>query len=109
MAVLPSGPCASRRAAVLRASNGAFVSWPSGCVLFAVTLTLAGCGSTSTTNVGPSPVKCQVSLSSTSNPIGASGGAATVAVATEAECLWTASEDLTWISQLAPASGQGSG
>ncbi len=110
MAFPASSPRASRRAdTILLASIRALVNCQSVCALFAVTLTLAGCGSTSTTNVGPSPVKCQVSLSSTSNPIGASGGAATVAVATEAECVWTASEDVTWISQLSPASGQGTG
>ena len=75
----------------------------------ALAATLIGCGATSTTSVGPSPVKCEVALSSTTNPVAQAGGAATVAIATQPECAWTASENVTWISQLTPASGQGTG
>ena len=81
------------------------------CFFVGATAALAaiGCGATSTTSVGPSPVKCQMSLSSMTNPVAPAGGAATVAVATEPECAWSASEDVTWISQLSPSSGQGGG
>ena len=57
----------------------------------------------------PSPVRCLVSLSSTSIGVGADDSDATVAVVTDGECAWTASEAVAWIAQLSPASGQGSG
>ena len=66
------------------------------------------CGATSTTSVAPTPVKCEIGLSSSPN-LPSSGGPGRVTVTTTPECAWTASENLTWISQLSPASGQGSG
>ena len=104
-----NSPGSSSFGAFLRALTASPARYRPVCALVALTWTIAGCGATSTTTVGPSPVKCQVSLSSASNPVGAIGGAATVAIATEAECAWTASEELPWLSQLTPASGQGSG
>src|SRR4029078_344677 len=69
---------------------------------------LAACSnSSSQTQTGPSPVKCQVSLSTSSTPPAARGGARSVAVTTQPECAWTASADVTWIGGLSPASGQG--
>ena len=130
-----SGPGISPRIDnFLRASNELSIGHRSVFGLVAVALMLAGCGSTSTADVGPSPigpspvspslvgpspvspspvgsspVRCLVSLSSTSIGVGADDSDATVAVVTDAECAWTASEAVTWISQLSPASGQGSG
>ena len=41
--------------------------------------------------------------------IDAGGGASSVTVATSAECAWTAAADVSWITGLSPASGQGAG
>ena len=56
---------------------------------------------------GPSPAKCDVTLSAAS--IAGSGGNGTVAVTTRQECGWTASSQVGWISALTPTSGQGNG
>ena len=69
--------------------------------------TAAACGSTSTSAVGPSPVKCSVSLSGPSQ-IAPGGGTSTVAVSTQPECSWTASTQASWLT-VKPASGQGPG
>ena len=69
----------------------------------------AACSSSATTSTGPSPAKCQVSLTAPQTSIDSGGGAGTVTVATQAECAWTAASDVTWITGLSPASGQGAG
>lgn len=69
----------------------------------------AACGSSTRTATSPTPPKCQVTLSSSSSVIGSSGGAGAVDVTTTPECTWTASSDASWISGLAPVSGQGNG
>jgi hypothetical protein len=99
----------SRIGGVARRTNRLLAFCFSVCAMAALAATLIGCGATSTTSVGPSPVKCEVALSSTTNPVAQAGGAATVVIATQPECAWTASENVTWISQPTPASGQGSG
>ena len=68
----------------------------------------AGCGSSSSVTSGPSPVKCQVTLATSSNSVGADGGAGTVSLTAQPECAWTASSNADWISEVSPASGQGS-
>lgn len=90
-----------------RASTGALRTTILLAPVFAVLL--AGCGSSSTTSTGPSPVKCQVSLTLPTTSVGAAGGAGTVSVSTTPECAWTAAADVGWITSLSPASGQGSG
>lgn len=80
----------------------------------AVALMLAAlasaCGATATTStgVGPTPPKCTVSVTASPLVMDASGGAGAVVVTTQPECTWTASADASWISALAPESGQGS-
>jgi len=69
----------------------------------------AACGSSATTSTGPSPAKCPVSLSAPQAALDPGGGSATVTVATQAECGWTAASDVSWITGLTPASGQGAG
>src|SRR5262245_57878832 len=66
-----------------------------------------GCESASTSTTGPTPAKCDVTLSATS--IAGGGGSGTVSVTTSQECGWTASTQVSWISALTPASGQGNG
>ena len=69
----------------------------------------AACGLSARTATSPTPPKCQVTLSSSSSVIGSSGGTGAVDVTTTPECTWTASSDASWISGLAPVSGQGNG
>ena len=68
-----------------------------------------GCENSVKTSTSPAPIKCQVSLTLGSPSIEAVGGAGTVTVATQPECAWTAAADVSWISNLTPASGQGPG
>jgi Putative binding domain, N-terminal/Viral BACON domain len=70
-------------------------------------LSVIGCQSSSTMSTGPSPTKCEVTLSTAS--VAASGGSGTVTVATAQECGWSASSQVSWISALSPTSGQGNG
>ena len=78
-------------------------------LLVSVAFGAAACGTSSETSTGPSPVKCQVALSLPQSPIAAGGGAGTLSVTTSSECAWTASEEVSWITGLNPASGQGQG
>ena len=77
-------------------------------LMLAAIASACGATATTTTGVGPTPAKCPVSIAAPSSAIDAAGGAGSVAVATQPECTWTASTDAKWISELSPASGQGS-
>lgn len=67
---------------------------------------VAGCGSTSVTEIaGPDATRCQSSLSAV-NPIPASGGRVDATVAAARECDWTVSSQSPWL-QVSPSSGQG--
>lgn len=81
--------------------------WP---VLFSAVLVAAGCETSSSVSVSPTPdaVKCQVSLASPPM-IEAGGGTGRLTVTTQPECAWDASTAVTWISGLSPTSGQGTG
>jgi hypothetical protein len=86
--------------------------WPglARAVVAAITVIAAsGCGSSSKTALSPSPVKCQVALSSPSAALEASGATGVVSVSTQPECAWTASPAAPWIVGLSPATGQGNG
>jgi hypothetical protein len=75
-----------------------------------VALLAAACGSTSTESViGPEEPKCSVSLAPPDGSLAASGGTGAVTVTTTPECEWTAASEATWITELSPARGQGSG
>lgn len=65
------------------------------------------CTSSSLSSTGPSVAKCQVAVTSANTPIAAAGGTTTVSIAAQPECAWTANSDVTWITGLAPAAGQG--
>ena len=75
----------------------------------AAAMAVAGCENSVKTSTSPSPVKCQVSLTLGSPSIEAAGGAGAITVATQPECAWTASADVSWITNFTPASGQGPG
>jgi BACON domain-containing protein/all-beta uncharacterized protein len=65
------------------------------------------CTSSKLNSTGPSGSKCQVTVSNADSTIAAAGGTTRVAIAAEPECAWAASTDAAWITNLAPASGQG--
>lgn len=74
----------------------------------ALALSVAACGATTSESVtGPAPAKCGVTLSTSEDPVDAGGGTRTVTITTNPECAWTAAADVAWISEVAPASGQG--
>lgn len=65
-------------------------------------------GSTVATSAGPSPVKCSITLTPPASPVNESGAIATLGVAAQPECAWSALSEAGWITGLAPTSGQGS-
>jgi len=69
----------------------------------------AACGSSATVSTGPSPAKCQVSVTAPQAVLDPGGGSAAVTVATQAECGWSVTSDVGWITGFSPASGQGAG
>lgn len=69
----------------------------------------AACGSSATVSTAPSPAKCAVSLTAPQAALDPGGGSAAVTVATQAECGWAAASDVSWITGLSPATGQGAG
>src|SRR5262245_39916289 len=73
-------------------------------------LCAAACDSSTTSSVttGPTPTKCQLTLAQPSNIV-ADGGAGTIAVTAQPECAWTVSSQPSWISDISPTSGQGTG
>jgi hypothetical protein len=83
-----------------------------GCVaiagLFALLLSLSGCGNSSSVNVSaPSSLKrCGVSVTAPGSVVPSSGGTGTLAVSAERECGWSAHAESPWIS-LNTAEGQG--
>lgn len=78
-------------------------------VILALVGTAGACTKTSSSlTTGPSQSKCQVALTGPSS-VESVGGVGFVTIATQPECAWTVSTPSTWISELAPASGQGSG
>jgi hypothetical protein len=69
----------------------------------------AGCQSSATVTTGPTPIKCAVTLALSDPNIDSAGGTSVVNVTAQPECSWTAASEVSWISGLAPASGQGNG
>ncbi|HEX5070450.1 MAG TPA: BACON domain-containing carbohydrate-binding protein [Vicinamibacterales bacterium] len=77
-------------------------------VALACAFAVLGCNSTST-NVatGPTPVKCTVALTLAQATMDPAGGPGAVTVTSAPECAWTATSEVSWITNLSPASGQG--
>jgi Putative binding domain, N-terminal/Viral BACON domain len=66
-----------------------------------------GCGrSSSTSVVGPTPSKCAVSVTNSTPEVPAGGGAGTLTVNAQRECVWSARAEASWIT-LSGTSGQG--
>jgi hypothetical protein len=77
------------------------------CVLAGALVALT-CGTTSRTSTGPTPLKCQPSVALSTQSIGAVGGSGALSVTTTADCAWSVASEVSWISSLSPAAGQGS-
>ena len=93
---MDSSSSASRRPALLTIA------------LIAVVVVL-GCESASAVTVASGPTaasKCQPQL--TVSSLVAAGGSGAVNIATQPECAWSATSQTGWITNLSPASGQGS-
>lgn len=69
---------------------------------------LAACGAASTSVVGPSVAKCQVSVAAGTVAFPSSGATGSVSINTDRECSWTASSGAPWITFTSASSGQGS-
>jgi hypothetical protein len=70
-----------------------------------------GCESASAVSMTTGPTaaaKCQPQLAGSSNVL-AAGGSGEVNITTQPECAWNAASQAGWITDLTPASGQGSG
>ena len=67
----------------------------------------AACGSSSALSTNPTPLKCAVTVSTPSGAMDPKGGEGTLGLTTAAECAWTAASQVSWISGVTPASGQG--
>ncbi len=65
-----------------------------------------GCETSSTVTQSPNPVKCQVTVA-TPPMMEAGAGPGSLAITTQPECAWDVSTNVSWISALSPASGQG--
>jgi len=72
---------------------------------------VTGCESASAVATATSPTsatKCQTAFDPAMNIV-AAGGTAAVAISTQPECVWTAQSQASWITDVSPASSQGSG
>jgi hypothetical protein len=79
-------------------------------LLVVAALTSVACGSTSTsTNVAPSPARCDAAATPNPSAFPASGGSGNLVVSSARECSWSASSETAWILLGAPANGQGDG
>lgn len=81
-----------------------------GLIAVVVSVILAACGSTAAESItGPLPEKCAVALSPAATTMDAGGGTGSIAVTTDPECAWTAEAQASWIAEVSPTRGQGSG
>ena len=79
-------------------------------LLIFAALTSVACGSTSTsTNVAPSPVRCEPAATLNPSAFPANGGSGNLVVSSGRECSWSASSQTAWISLGSPTNGQGDG
>jgi BACON domain-containing protein/all-beta uncharacterized protein len=73
-------------------------------------IVITACGKTSTSTVtGPTPAKCDISVAASGDSVAAVGAQQAFAITTTPECAWTAAAGVSWITELSPSEGQGSG
>jgi Putative binding domain, N-terminal/Viral BACON domain len=83
--------------------------WACGTALGTL-IVIAGCGKTSTSTVtGPTPAKCSISVAASDDSVAAAGALQSLAITTSPECTWTAAAGVSWITEVSPSTGQGSG
>jgi hypothetical protein len=70
---------------------------------------IAGCHTTSTVATTPTPLTCSVALALSQAAIDPAGGAGSMSVTAAANCAWSVSSSVNWISGFQPVSGQGNG
>ncbi len=70
---------------------------------------VAACTSSSSSVIGPSDSKCQVSVGSSLETVPPAGGMGTLTITAERDCTWTVSTTAAWIVVTEESSGQGSG
>jgi Viral BACON domain/Putative binding domain, N-terminal len=75
-----------------------------------VLIVIAACGKTSTSTVtGPTPAKCGVTVATSVDSVAAAGAMQSFAITAPPECTWNAAAEVSWITELSPSTGQGSG
>ena len=73
---------------------------------------LAGCGSSTSTNVtatSPTATRCQPALSGSASNFGPAGGTGQITVSVARECEWSAASQAAWLEITSPRAGQGDG
>jgi hypothetical protein len=83
-----------------------FMRLPLVAGLLAALCAAVACGSSTTSVIGPSGEKCQISVTNNTPELPAAGGNGSLAVATSRDCTWSAAADAPWVT-LTAASGQG--
>ena len=68
---------------------------------------LGGCGSTSTSVLGPTDSRCGITLALNPQTIAGTGGSGTLTVTTARECTWSVSASGDWVSFTGATRGQG--
>ena len=78
-------------------------------LIFLLSASLAGCGTSSETLVTPSPLsgRCSVGLTVSGTSLEASGGAGTIRIDTNRECGWSLGTQPPWIKVTRPSAPQG--
>ena len=70
---------------------------------------VSACTSSTTTLFEPTVMKCAATSAPPAGPFAATGGMASLAIVAMPECAWTAAAEASWVTDLAPAAGQGAG
>lgn len=94
-----------------KAESGRLSARPLVAATVACTLAIAGCSTSTLTKVEPAPVKCNIVLTPPTTTVSPASANVSFAVAGESDCKWvpTLSAGASWITNLAPTSGQGGG
>src|SRR5688572_16314328 len=67
------------------------------------------CGTSSTTLTGPSLDRCAITVANSMSSVSASGGTGRLTMTAGRECTWSVTSNVSWITPIPPAGGQGDG
>lgn len=81
---------------------------PRALMLLLLAVLVPACSSSSFNSASPSGSKCALTLNASAANVDAAGGNITIDVVTTPECTWTVANDAAWVTDVIPASGQGS-